>query len=96
MRDAQKTQNRKMAIMTPCVQEWLSFMAATMTVKVRVVVDWDDRMVFPLVGRMHTMSAHKADGYRDASDKFSRMGHSILLCTPTRCSVCNSRVKKRP
>ena len=44
MRDAQKTQNRKMAIMTPCVQEWLSFMAATMTVKVRVVVDWDDRM----------------------------------------------------
>ena len=44
MRDAQKTQNRKMAIMTPCVQEWSSLMAATMTVKVMVVVKWDDRM----------------------------------------------------
>ena len=43
MRDAQNTQNRKMA-MTPSVQEWSSFMAATMTVKVTVVVNWDDRM----------------------------------------------------
>ena len=58
--------------------------------------DGCEEMVFPLVGRMHTMSAHKADGYRDASDKFSRMGHSILLCTPTRCSVCSSRVRKAP
>ena len=44
MRDAQNTQNRKMA-MTPSVQEWSSFMAATMTVKVTAVVKKkDDRM----------------------------------------------------